>query len=395
MKWNKVIFPLVFIGLGIAVAALLIRFKEKPQPVQPEIRPVSVEALELAPTNHRFIVESHGTIQPQREISLVVEVTGTIRYINQALEPGLTFKKGDTLIEIDQTDYQLALTRAQASLKQAEANLALERAQAEIARREWDSLGTGRESNALVLREPQLAESEARYQAAAADVELARLNLSRCTILAPFDGAVRSKLADLGQYVRVGSQIATIYGTDVYEVRLPVRVSDLRYLPIQVGVVPGAEALGQVDVRLDGEIGNESFRWIANVVQLETGLNELTRMATLVARISNPLRQDRMAPIPAGLFVKAYIAGLSATNVLQVPRAAVRNLENHQSLVVLDKDSRLQFRPVKPVQSLSDTLIIENSLDDGDKVVTSTLGLILPGQKALITGADKPADGSL
>ena len=51
-------------------------------------------------------------------------------------------------------------------------------------------------------------------------------------IRAPYDGLVRQKIADVGQYVNVGSHLATTFAIDIAEVRLPVTRSDLQYLDL-------------------------------------------------------------------------------------------------------------------------------------------------------------------
>jgi RND family efflux transporter MFP subunit len=390
MKFIKFLIPVFFIGIGVVIAAILIALRPQVKPSQPESKPLAVEVVDVSPKPWRHVVISHGTVRPQREISLVSEVHGRIEWVSPTMEAGMTFKQGEVLFEIDRTDYQLAMARAQASVMQSEAAMAMEDAQAAVARREWDSLSPGQEPNPLTVREPQLAEAKARLEAAKADLEQARINLDRCSITAPFAGAVMSKQADLGQYVREGGVLGTLHSTDIYEVRLPVRLSDLRFIPLDIGVVPDEEKLALVDVTLEGELGGRTHRWEADVVQFESDIDGGNRMATLITRISEPLQRGDDIPIPSGLFVRAEIAGIGSPSILEIPRIALRKDED---IYVVDADSKLRIRDVRIVQSLDRTVLVEPTLSEGDRVVISAVGQVLPGQQAVVTDEAVTAPG--
>jgi len=94
-----------------------------------------------------------------------------------------------------------------------------EEAEGEIARQDYAELGRG-EPTPLALRLPQRAQARASLQAAKAELESAKLNLSRTAVIAPFSGRVRSKASDLGQFVTPGSRLGRIFSTNVVEVGL-------------------------------------------------------------------------------------------------------------------------------------------------------------------------------
>lgn len=381
----KVILPFIFLAAGAGVAFVLVAARPEIEPVQPEKKPVAVEVMKPNVVSHRFHVVSQGTVTPVREVTLSSEVRGTIMDVHPGVSPGFRVSKGDILYTIDTRDYELAVVRATASLKQAEAALAMEKAQSAIARKEWESLGAGRESNPLVLREPQLDEAEARREAAEADLELAKTNLDRCAIAAPFDGVILSKSAEVGQYVNAGSMLVRLYDISEFEVRLPVRLSDLRFLPFLVGDRPADDLLSQVEVELTGELGGREASWNGRVVQLDTSLNPVTRMASLIVRIDHPLKSSaHRAPLTNGLFVQARILGVSRDQVIELPRSVLRG---DNRIFVVDVNSDIQIRQGQVIQSLKDTIIIEPTLDSDDQVITSTIGIVLPGQKASILNA--------
>jgi len=111
----------------------------------------------------------------------------------------------------------VAVIRASANVAQAEQQLVREIAEGEIARQDYAELGRGQPSP-LALREPQRQQAEASLQAAQADLENAKLQLTRTKIVAPFNGRVRSRSSDIGQFVSPGTPL--IYKRSIF--RLPL-----------------------------------------------------------------------------------------------------------------------------------------------------------------------------
>jgi len=137
-----------------------------------------------------------------------------------AVKTGDTVSKGQTLVVLDCSDYDLARQRAEAELQRAEA--ALRRARRQLERSE--SLAR----NSL-LSEQQFEQRQTDSEAAAADVrrarvvlEQARLTMSRCRIESPFDGAVTERIASRGEFVRPGTPLLEVVDLQSLEVRAEV-----------------------------------------------------------------------------------------------------------------------------------------------------------------------------
>ena len=188
---------------------------------------MTVETITLQPQRYQIMVDSYGTVRPQTQSSLVAQISGQIRRINPNFREGGFFNKGDILLEIDDRDYVAEVKIAEASLLNAKRSLLEENARARQALQDWNRLGNGSTPGPLVLREPQVEAAKAAVLSAEATLTKAQLALERTQIIAPFNGRILNKSADVGQVVNSNSQLATIYATDVVEVRLPIRNSDL------------------------------------------------------------------------------------------------------------------------------------------------------------------------
>ena len=112
---------------------------------------------------------------PRTASALVAQVAARITAVSPSFVAGGFFEKGDILISLDRSDYDLAVIQAKYQVAQAELTLKLEEQQAEIAREEWQRLNDG-DIPSLVARQPQLKQANAALAAAKATLDQTKLN---------------------------------------------------------------------------------------------------------------------------------------------------------------------------------------------------------------------------
>jgi len=306
---------------------------------------------------------------------------------------GGLFRAGETLAEIDPSDYEAALLQAEAELASAKSRLADESARSEQARRDWQRLhGSEREPGDLVLRLPQVAGAEAAVQAAAAGVLRARRNLERTRISLPFDGLIRARQANLGQFVNAGTPLAVVFAVDVAEVRLPLSQQDLAFLDLPAAGVSGSQT--SVPVTLAGQVGGRDAEWEATIVRTEGVVDRETRLVHAVAEVRDPyglIESVREIPLAMGTFVEAEIRGRTSVGLIRLPRAALRD---GNTVYLADANNELEVRPVEVLRTTRDRAYVQNSLKPGDRVITTAIQAPIPGLPLQVRGddvADEPA----
>ncbi len=373
-KW---LLPLVILGGAVLAAMAIVALRPEPATAQrPEVLPI-VEVLTVQPTDVVFEVSAQGTVQASTETTLVAQVAGEIRQVGRGLADGALVRSGDLLAVIDPRDYQLAVTRSEAQLAQAQLGLNLEQARSEIAREEWSELGKG-EASPLAAREPQIAEAQAAVAAAQANLQQAQLALSRTTIRAPYNSRVRTKLADRGQYVGPGTPVAQLVSTDRAEIPLAVAQEELQFLNADFGTTKDLNI--PVDLTLDG-----SNHWQAQVIRAAGEIDPRSRMMTLTARIEDPLALQREGKaLPLGSFVTASIRGLQMEGLFVLPRSALRG----QNRVLILEDGRLNFRPVTILRIQPDQVLVRSGLQAGDQVCTSAIEAPVDGMRVVLQAVD-------
>jgi len=379
-KTVKIILPIGVLLLGVAMAVAIVKARPTVDRQESAALPPLVRVMEAQPQGLELVVHSQGTVRPLVGSTVAAQVAGRIDWVSPAFAEGGFFSKGDKLVQIDPRDYELAVSQADAQVAQAQVRLQLERAEAELAHEEWQELGTG-DGSPLALREPQLAEARASVQAADAALQKAQLDLERTAIRAQFDGRIRSKLVDLGQFINRATPVANVYSTSAAEIRLPVRKDELIFVGLGPSLRLDSNDGAGPEVVLRAQIGRLDYVWTGQIVRTGSEFDASTRMLPLFARVEDPLRLQPGAigePLPIGLFVEAEIGGIELQDIFVLPRSAVR--EGSQVLIV-DEESRLRIRNVEIVRAERDQVLVQSGLAPNDLVCISQIDTVVDGMQ--------------
>ena len=375
---SKFVGRLLIIGLPVAVLAAfifiyIILAAAAPKPERAEIvaRPSAVFVTEAALSPVQLSVTTQGEVTPLTEIDLTAQVSGRITYVNPNFVDGGFFEAGEVLVRLEDADYRLAVTRAEALVAQSRQALVREQAESELAREEWEALGDG-EASPLTLREPQLAEARAQLASAQASLDEARLNLSRTRITAPFEGRVRVKNADLGQYVGPGTGLGRVFATNRVQVRLPLTNADLAILNLPLAFQANEDNPGR-PAHLSANVAGQERHWEGRLVRTDSAINPQTRTMSAIIEVEDPYgaaAETAGAPLAVGLFVAASIDGRELNNAIVLPRSALRGSDE---VYVAERDGTLSIRQVNVVDTSAERLVLTAGVAPGDRVVTSPL----------------------
>ena len=320
-KFFKYILPLVLILLSVVLVVVMVGIAQGKRPPRKDTagQALVVDAIPARVESLNFSVVSQGPVAPRTQTTLVAEVSGQIVSVSSNFIAGGFFREGEVLLQIDPSDYETALMSAQAALAARKAQLADQKARSEQALKDWNNLGRQGTPSDLVLRKPQLAEAQAGVQAAEAELRRAERNLERTRIKVPYDGLVRSKQVDIGQFVSPGTPLGVTFAVDYAEIRLPLSSNDMAYLDL-----PSAARLDRahrVPVTLSANTQAGVQEWQAEIVRTEGVVDERSRVVYAVAEVIDPygvLGKSSQAELKMGTFVRAEIRGLRADNVVVV-----------------------------------------------------------------------------
>lgn len=381
----KILLPLLVLVIAVITARTLIA--NRPEPVsRPQFKTVTnINATRVGKSDYPVTLYTQGTVGAAREGSVVAQVPGTITEVSPNFVNGGFFKQGEVLLQIDPRDYQIALTMAQATRAQALAALEEETARSEQAALDWKRLGRRGNPSSLTLREPQLASATAVLASADAQIQRAELDLERTTILAPYNGRVASRQIDQGQFVTGSAVLAQIYSVDSAEIRLPLTNRQLGFVEL-----PDQNTLQtSTGVVLSASVGDQRYEWTGTLVRTEGTIDPNNRQLFTVARVEDPYSStDNQPPLRVGQYVQAAITGKTLTDVVVIPRSALR--EDREVLVV-DDSNTLQRREVSVRWKDADVAVIGQGLEAGEVISLTSLGTVVNGTRVQASIDGEPA----
>ena len=374
---------LIFLAIVIVIGMAAVGKGKRPQRQESGLTSVLVDAIPAEARSLNFKIRSQGSVRPRTQTTVVAQVSGIIVSISDDFVAGGFFRAGEVLIEIDPSDYRTALKRAEASLASRQAKLAEEESRSKQAIKDWRNLGRVGDPPDLVKRKPQLDDALANVLAAEADVEKVRRDLQRTRISVPYDGLLREKRVDVGQYVTPGTQLGVSFAIDTAEVRLPLAMDDLAFLDL-----PSAtdnETGDFPEVKLSAEFGGETRNWKARLIRTEGVLDVDSRVLYAVASIVDPdgvLGESQQDELRMGTYVRAEISGRRVEDVVVLPRFALRN---DNTVLVANQERILEIRNVEVIRQEPRQVYITSGVKGGELVVTTTLDAPIPGTRLILS----------
>ena len=359
--------PLLVISLGLGGYWLLDATKPPPEKKDDPVRPLSVYIEPVVAAPVVLGVETSGEVRARTSVDLIAQIAGRVVSVSPEFIEGGRIEPDSVLVQIEDTDYKLALKQAEASVADAEVGVQQALADADVARKQ---LRGAKNPSDLALKKPQVAQAQARLLAAEAGLELARVNLSRTRISLPFDGRITMTNVDVGQYLTPGTPIGRAFATDVVEVRIPLTDAQLASTGLPIGYVAEDEGM---PVTLSANVAGQRQQWQAELKRLDASMEPTTRMIYGIAEVRSPYGDNVSQlgmPLAVGLYVQAELAGRTLANATVIPREALRAGDQ---VFVLNDESRLEVREVRVTHSDRKQAVIASGLQVAERVVVSSI----------------------
>ncbi|MBB3896618.1 efflux RND transporter periplasmic adaptor subunit [Roseococcus suduntuyensis] len=351
--------------------------------------PPSVGVVEARRTPVTELSEFIGRVEAIARVDIRARVTGFLE--ERLFQEGSEVEQGAPLFRIERAPFEAQLEEARASLASAEATqlnarVALNRA------RELRSTGAGTQA-ALDNAQAQERTAAAGVLGAQAQVRVAEINLAYTEIRAPIAGAIGRATFTPGNVVTPQSEaLATIYSQDPMRVAftIPSRTAtELR------NRYEGRGGTAAVVVRIRFASGT-TYEQVGRVDFIDAAVNRDTDSLLVRASIPNPVRQGATAGEPGarelldGQFVTVLLEGAEPVNAITIPRAAVAQDQMGFFVFVVDAEGRAQRRNLRLGRSTAETAVVEEGLQEGDRVISEGVQRVRPGQQVNAAPAGAP-----
>jgi RND family efflux transporter MFP subunit len=328
---------------------------------------VEVQKVEIKPVE--YVVTAPGSIEAFEQVQVTARVAGAIDRVSFA--EGATVKKGQVLVSIESERYQLAVNVAKATLAKTQAAQA--GAEADLARRE----GAAKTNPGLIPGE-EIASYRTKLDLAKADassaqeaLKQAELNLRDSYARAPIAGVIQTRSVQTGQYVAVGTVMATLLQRDPLLLRFQVGAEDAPRLK------PGMS----VAFRL-----RESQRTYPAKVTLVAGTADVkSRLVPVTAEIDDTEHRYWLRP---GAFCEVSATIGDARQAPVIPQLAIRPSERGFLAYVVENGVAKERILKLGMHTLEGTVEVIDGLKGGEMLVVRGAEPLIDGSPVRITDPD-------
>jgi membrane fusion protein (multidrug efflux system) len=299
-----------------------------------------------------------GSVQPERRADLRSDVQAIVLKVLK--ENGDAVRKGDLLVHLDDTAIRDALASADASSRSA--GLAFEQAQRQLERMEKLQKSGMTSAQALDDAEGRRNSAQSDLEASKARVVLARQQLQRTEVRAPFDGVITERKVSPGDTAQVGKELLKVI--DPGSLRFEAMVSADHVGEVKAGQV--------VHFRVNG-YGEQEFA--GKVRRVNPAANATTRQVEVLVDFVGD-KQPKLA----GLYAEGRLETDSKTSLTIPATAVVRDGDKASAFRV--KDNKLQKVPLALAErdARSGDYVVAGGLVEGDQVIRYPTTLLKDGQ---------------
>lgn len=344
-------------------------------------------------------VEAPGALAADEQATISFKVAGRLDKLRVDL--GTPVRKGQMIAQLETQDFQSRVNQALAALQQARVRLGLPpdgenddinientalvrqtRALLEESKSNLDRTSQLVKEGVQPRAEMDRVESaykvaDSRYQDAIeevrnrqavllqrrAELQSAKQQLAETTLYAPFDGSIRERRANLGEYLSAGTAVVTVMRLHPLRLRIEVPERDAQ------GIRTGQP----VRVTVEGEPDVASGR----IARISPAIQEQSRTLIIEAEVENP--RGRLRP---GSFAKAAIQTSSSNSVVTVPPSAVVTFAGIQKVFSIKDGKAIEINVIVGRRE-NDWIEIVEGLKVNETVILAP-GNLAPGQPVTV-----------
>lgn len=367
----------LLISLAILLAFAACKEKEVPK-AEVERVPVEVTRVKRATISRK--IEAVGNVKPRRAVIINPKVSAKIEAIY--VDEGDRVKKGQEIVRLEQTDFLLAVQRAEAALESARAALRQAEVNYENTKKDYRRLKALFEKKVISQQEfdhieaayrsarAQLALARARVKEAEVALKNAKVQLRDTVIRAPFDGFVTARFVDPGQraYTMPPTNIMEI--ADISEVKISIDVPEREFPFLKIGT--------PVEVQIDALPGR---RFRGRVTSIFPKVDPRTRTFRVEVTLKNP--EGLLKP---GMFCRVSILA-EKVQTLVIPREAVLRMPaTGVDYCFVVKEGKVYRRNIKTGLKEGNLVEVKEGLSEGEEVVISGQANLKAGMEVEVKG---------
>jgi len=348
------ILGVLLIVLAFFLAGKIIDNKKAFKPrAQKVVKTVFTEVVENGTVP--IVVPANGNLTAKRRVELYAEVQGVFTVGNRLFKTGTRYKKGETIIRINASEYSASVQSAKSNLYNELTSIMPDlRLDYPDTYPKWQKYLSGFDLSKSTPELPEMTDDKEKFFITGRGILSSYYNvknleqrLLKYRISAPFDGVLTEALVTEGSLVRSGQKLGEFINTDVYELEVAVskNFSDLLKLGEKVELIAlddSKKYTGKVS-RINGRVDQASQTIKAFIEVVDSNLRE-------------------------GMYLEANLDAMEETDAIEIDRSLL--LEGDKIFVV--RDTILDIINVKPVY-FSDKTVVLKEVPNGTVIMSKPL----------------------
>ena len=299
-------------------------------------------------------IPSNGVLEAYQRIKVTARVQGLMQTISPLFKSGQAYKKGQTLVQIESSEFRSNVISQRASLynliTSVLPDLELDFPEAyEI----WKAFLLQFDLEQTVPALPAMEENVRLFISGRGIISsyYALQNLEKSltfySIKAPFDGVLVAANVTEGSLIRPGQELGDFIAPDHYELKVALPKSYVEKIAVGASV-----ELKSIDTQKT---------YPGKVARINAKVTTQTQSVEVFIRVSNPELKE-------GMYMESQIGALEFENVFSIDRGL---LDGDQQLYLIEKN-QLQLKQVKVVH-FTETDAIVSGLTDGQLLIAQPI----------------------
>jgi len=346
--------------------------KERPKP-KPVVKTVFVDTIQNGTVP--IMLAANGNLIAKRRLELYSEVQGVLRAGGKLFKPGQTFRKGETLLRMDASEFQATVQSQKSNLiNQITALLPDLRLDYPAAFAKWQTYVANFDVNKTVPSLPEITSEKERYFITGRNILTAYYNvknleqrLYKYRIAAPFSGILTEANVTEGTLVRNGQKLGEFIETGVYE--LPVAISKTYADLLEIGK---EVTLTNLD---------DSKTYTGTVTRINGNIEQTSQTISAFIEVKNESLRE-------GMYLEANLNAREETDAISINRSLLQS----ESQLFVVRDTVLDIIDVNPVYFSEKTAVVKG-VPDGTILVNRSVPGAYAGMRVKVFEESKTSAG--
>jgi RND family efflux transporter MFP subunit len=294
-------------------------------------RATRVEVATVTPSSAQLALRLPGEVEGSRDALLAAALGGFVERVS--VRDGDRVKRGQILLRIDSELHEAHVARASAELAQAERDY-------ERAKRLGQAIAAA-----------EVERTETLVATARSALQVAKVQLSRALIRAPFDGVVAEVAVEQGEVAAPGAPVARL--VQLHPAKVSLAVADRDVVALEAGM----------QVRVATEAGGRLHEGV--ITHISPAANLRTRSFTVDVEVPN--EAGHLLP---GMIASVEVSTQAVQDRVVLPQHVLVTRREGNGLFIVE-EGRARWRPVELGPLLGRQVVIESGVETGDAVVVT------------------------